>query len=160
MHKWTQVGLALFAGGVVGFNPAPASGARLDMTGPVVVNDNTRPAGVLRNGTHHLRLRAAAGRWQPEGPDGPALTVDAFGEEGADLTVPAPLIRVTEGVTIAVSIRTELATALRVHGQCARDGNACRRAGRPRAGRRCRRARTGREPGARSLVRCGWTRRW
>ena len=125
MHKWTQVGLALFAGGVVGFNPAPASGARLDMTGTVVVNDNTRPAGVLRNGTHHLRLRAAAGRWQPEGPDGPALTVDAFGEEGADLTVPAPLIRVTEGVTIAVSIRNELPTALRVHGLCARDGNAC-----------------------------------
>ena len=125
VHKWTQVGLALFAGGVFGFNPAPASGARLAMTGPVVVNDNTRPAGVLRDGTLTLRLRAAAGRWQPEGPDGPALTVDAFGEEGADLNVPAPLIRVTEGVTIAVSIRNQLATTLRVHGLCARDGNAC-----------------------------------
>lgn len=53
------------------------------------------------------------------------LTVDAFGEEGAALTVPAPLIRVTEGASLAVSIRNDLPTPLRVHGLCARDGGAC-----------------------------------
>ena len=92
---------------------------------PVVASDNTRPAGRIAGDTATIRLRAAAGHWQPEGPDGPVLTVDAFGEEGAALTVPAPLIRVAEGVSIAVSIRNDLATPLRVHGLCARDGGAC-----------------------------------
>ena len=91
---------------------------------PVVATDNTRPAGRIAGDTATIRLRAAAGHWQPERPDGPVLTVDAFGEEGAALTVPAPLIRVAEGVSIAVSIRNDLATPLRVHGLCARDGGA------------------------------------
>ena len=41
--------------------------------------------------------------WQPEGEHGSALTIEAFGEEDAALSVPAPLIRVTEGATIVVS---------------------------------------------------------
>jgi FtsP/CotA-like multicopper oxidase with cupredoxin domain len=91
----------------------------------IVVNDNTRPAGVADRRTVTIRLRAATGQWQPEGPAGPALTVEAFGEEDAALTVPAPLIRVTEGTTVDMSIRNDLGAALRVHGLCARDGGAC-----------------------------------
>ena len=104
---------------------AQAGGAIRDGLDTIVVNDNTRPAGVADRGTVTIRLRAATGQWQPEGPDGPALSVDAFGEEGAALTVPAPLIRVTEGTTVDVSIRNDLGAALRVHGLCARDGGAC-----------------------------------
>ncbi len=91
----------------------------------IVVNDNTRAAGVDDAGTVTIRLRAASGQWQPEGSAGPALTTDAFGEEGAPLTVPAPLIRVVEGATIAVSVRNELRAPLRIHGFCTRDGSPC-----------------------------------
>ena len=56
---------------------------------------------------------------------GATLTIEAFGEEGAPLSVPAPLIRVKEGETVAVSIRNDLQASLRVHGLCARDGAAC-----------------------------------
>src|SRR5262245_32843604 len=77
---------------------------------PVVANDNTRPAGRMEGDTATIRLRAAAGHWQPEGRDGPVLTIDAFGEEGGALTVPAPLIRVADGISIGVSIRNDLTT--------------------------------------------------
>ena len=67
----------------------------------------------------------ASGRWQPEGPDGPALEIDAFGEVGRTLTVPAPLIRVVEGTEIALSIRNDLDATLTVHGLCTRGGTLC-----------------------------------
>lgn len=91
----------------------------------IVVNDNTHAAGVIDAGTVTVRLRAAAGEWRPEGSAGPILTTDAFGEEGAPLTVPAPLIRVTEGTTVDISIRNELRAPLQVHGFCTRDNRPC-----------------------------------
>jgi FtsP/CotA-like multicopper oxidase with cupredoxin domain len=102
--------------------PAPAAAAAPEA---VVANDNTDAAGALDAGVLTVRLRAAAGAWRPDGNDGPAVHVEAFGEDGAALTVPAPLIRVTEGTTIVASVRNELPTPLRVHGLCARDGGAC-----------------------------------
>ena len=107
-------GLLVFAGGM------DATGAEI-----VVPNDNTRSAGTVEGHTVTIRLRAAQGSWRPEGPDGPALTVDAFGEEGSALTVPAPLIRVVEGTTIVVSLRNDLETPIRVHGLCARNEGVC-----------------------------------
>jgi FtsP/CotA-like multicopper oxidase with cupredoxin domain len=93
---------------------------------PVVEpNDNRRPAGTLQHGILTLALRAGAGHWQPEGPAGPTLAIDAFGELGQALTVPAPLIRVVEGTEIVASIRNDLDAALVVHGLCARDGTPC-----------------------------------
>ena len=71
-------------------NPAQANGAARDRLPRVVANDNTRPAGVADHGTVTIRLRAARGEWQPEGVDGPALTVDAFGEEDEVLTCRRP----------------------------------------------------------------------
>lgn len=89
-------------------------------------NDNRRAAGTLTDGTLTLALRAGVGRWRPEGAAGPVLEIEAFGEAGKVLTVPAPLIRVVEGTAIAVSIRNDLAAALVVHGLCTRGGTACR----------------------------------
>src|SRR5262245_50302373 len=87
----------------------PAAGAlTAESPAAVVANDNRRPAGSIADGTLTIRLRAARGQWRPEGPEHPALTIDAFGEEGETLMVPAPLIRAAEGTTIAVSIRNEL----------------------------------------------------
>jgi len=91
----------------------------------VLPNDNLRSAGTLEQGTLTLALRAGVGQWKPEGPDGPVLQIQAFGEVGSTLTVPSPLIRVPEGTQIVASIRNELDTNLAVHGLCARDGAAC-----------------------------------
>jgi FtsP/CotA-like multicopper oxidase with cupredoxin domain len=93
---------------------------------PVVVpNDNRHPVGTLEEGTLKLSLRAGQGAWQPEGPAGPTLSIEAFGEGSSSLTVPAPLIRVQEGTRIVASVRNDLPNVLSVHGLCARDGSPC-----------------------------------
>ena len=69
---------------------------------PVVANDNRRPAGRLEGDTLKLSLRAGRGSWQPGRPDGPRLSIEAFGEDASPLTVPAPLIRAEAGTLIDV----------------------------------------------------------
>jgi FtsP/CotA-like multicopper oxidase with cupredoxin domain len=91
----------------------------------IAVNDNTHAAGTVEAGVVAVRLRAAAGTWRPEGDAGPSLRVEALGEAGKPLLVPAPLLRVVEGTTLLVSVRNDLASPLRVHGLCARDGRPC-----------------------------------
>jgi FtsP/CotA-like multicopper oxidase with cupredoxin domain len=101
---------------------SPGSGPRHET---VVPNDNRHPGGALDRDTLTLALRAGRGSWQPEGREGPALTIEAFGETSSALSVPAPLIRVIEGTRIVISIRNDLDAVLRVHGLCTRDGSAC-----------------------------------
>jgi FtsP/CotA-like multicopper oxidase with cupredoxin domain len=88
-------------------------------------NDNRRSAGRVDAGVLTLALRADRGRWQPEGPQGPSLDIEAFGEVGRPLAVPAPLIRVVEGTEIAASIHNALDEPLVVHGLCTRGGSQC-----------------------------------
>jgi FtsP/CotA-like multicopper oxidase with cupredoxin domain len=106
-----------------------ASGSIPALTAPPVervsVNDNTQAAGTADGDVVTVRLRAAAGHWRPEGDGGPTLRVEALGEAGKPLMVPAPLLRVVEGTTLVVSVRNDLKAPLRVHGLCARDGGAC-----------------------------------
>lgn len=109
-------------GGLLAFSAVAPVGAVGDGVEQILANDNSRRAGVKRDNVVTVRLRAASGQWQPEGVAGPALIVDAFGEDGAALTVPAPLVRVTEGDTVVVSIRNELKASLKLHGLCSRDG--------------------------------------
>ena len=125
MSGWERLSVVGLTGALLVASAAIADAAVQGPAETVVANDNTRAAGAFEGGTMTIRLRAAAGTWRPEGPDGPALAIEAFGIEGAPLSVPAPLIRVIEGSQLAVSIRNELATALRVHGLCARDGTPC-----------------------------------
>ena len=91
----------------------------------VATNDNRMPAGTLTRGMLTLELRTGLGTWRPLGDSGPMLTVEAFGEAGKSLSAPAPLIRVPEGAELAVSVRNELDSTLRVHGLCERGGVAC-----------------------------------
>ncbi len=105
--------------------PAAASPERDGSRPTVVANDNRQPAGRFEAGTLRVSLRAGRGSWQPEGSDGPRLSIEAFGEESALLMVPAPLIRAEEGTVIEVSLRNELETPLQVHGLCTRDGSPC-----------------------------------
>ncbi len=91
----------------------------------VVANDNRRPAGVLADGTLTLRLHATRGTWRPEGPDGPAVEIEAFADGDGAPQVPAPLIRVPEGTTVAVTLVNDLPGPLTVHGLCTKGGVAC-----------------------------------
>ena len=105
---------------------AEPAAASVDSPLPSVApNDNRTAAGTLDGGALRLALRSVVGRWQPEGPTGPTLEIEAFGEVGKALTVPAPLIRVVEGTAIEVSIRNERDVTLVVHGFCARGGASC-----------------------------------
>src|SRR5262245_24722529 len=115
--------IAVLSAGVAPQNQAPAAWPSLpseQRLPSVAINDNRRPAGILDGDTLTLSLRAAAGLWRPEGEKGPALEIEAFGEDAAALTIPAPLIRVQEGTEIAATVRNELTRPMRVFGLCER----------------------------------------
>ena len=103
------LGLAVFA---PGRHPAgPENPPR------VSPNDNRRPAGTLRGDTLVLRLEVRTAEWYPEAPDGPHITVEAFGEEGSAPSIPGPLIRARTGTPIRVMLRNTLAdSAIHVIG--------------------------------------------
>ena len=92
---------------------------------PLLPTITVDPRAQSSGGTLTLALRAGRGSWQPEGPDGPALTIEAFGEVSGPLVVPAPLIRVREGTVIKASIRNDLDAPLEIHGLCTRPGASC-----------------------------------
>ena len=71
-------------------------------------NDNRAPAGRLANGVLSLDLVVRKARWYPDGDKRSALEIEAFGEAGKSLTVPAPLVRVTAGTIIEATVRNEL----------------------------------------------------
>src|SRR5688500_6166620 len=81
-----------------------------------VAHGNIAPAGVLRGGVLSLRLVAQQARWHPEADDGPAIDVEALGEEGAAPSIPGPLIRVRAGTRIETSIRNALPDTLLIFG--------------------------------------------
>ena len=120
--------LSVLSPGPATQQPATAiasAGDRLAALPLVATNDNRRAAGTRDGGVLTLNLRAAAGIWQPERDAGPSLRIEAFGEDAAPLTVPAPLVRVPEGTEIAARVRNELPHALRVYGLCERGGATC-----------------------------------
>ena len=69
-----------------------------------------------------LRMVVDVSSWHPSGANGQAVAVAAFGEEGSDLSVPGPLIRVREGTAVVMSLRNALPSELRVYGLCSRPG--------------------------------------
>jgi len=88
----------------------------------VSANDNTRPAGQLEGKVLTVRLYADVGSARPAGPKSTPIEVAAFGEEGAGLSAPGPIIRVREGTTVVLTIRNALSLTLRIEGLCARPG--------------------------------------
>jgi FtsP/CotA-like multicopper oxidase with cupredoxin domain len=91
----------------------------------VRTHGNTQRAGVLKNGTLTLNLRARRGLWRPEKEAGPALEIEALGETDGPLMAPAPLIRIPEGTQVVASVRNDLDVSMRVHGLCERGGDPC-----------------------------------
>ena len=88
---------------------------------PVRPNDNARTAGRLDGNVLTVQLVAEMGTWHPNGPKG-AHAVAAFGEAGAPLSVPGPLIRGVAGTNVVVTLRNALGSELRVWGLCAGAG--------------------------------------
>ena len=80
---WTVRLFGTMASVLIVSSSAQAGGAIRDGLDTIVINDNHTPRRRRRPRHRDHWLRAATGQWQPEGPDGPALTIEAFGEEGA-----------------------------------------------------------------------------
>jgi FtsP/CotA-like multicopper oxidase with cupredoxin domain len=100
----------------------PASGPS---GGLIAANDNRKAAGIIENRILTIKLVAQLGNWQPEGPQGRTLTVQAFREEAGPLVIPAPLVRVPAGTEIHASIRNDIAgTTLTVFGMSERPAKA------------------------------------
>jgi FtsP/CotA-like multicopper oxidase with cupredoxin domain len=97
--------------------PCIAAGtARRTVVETISANDNRRAAGTLSNGVLVVALEAREGNWQPEGPNGSAVSVAAWAEEGHALSVPGPLIRVPVGTDVRATLRNTLDEPLTVFG--------------------------------------------
>jgi FtsP/CotA-like multicopper oxidase with cupredoxin domain len=79
-------------------------------------NDNRITAGTLRNGVLTLRLVAGRATWYPEGPEGCGIGLFAFAEEGKQAQTPGPLIRVTAGTEVRVTVRNDLPVPMMLVG--------------------------------------------
>ena len=79
-------------------------------------NDNRVTAGRMRDGTLRVDLVARAVSWKPDGPEGCALAVRAFAEEGKAPRIPGPLLRVRAGTELRVRVRNSLDAAIWVRG--------------------------------------------
>jgi FtsP/CotA-like multicopper oxidase with cupredoxin domain len=79
-------------------------------------NDNRAPAGTLRDGVLTLRLVAQRATWYPEGPEGCGVTLFAFAEEGKLAQIPGPLLRITVGTEVRVTVRNALQVPMAVWG--------------------------------------------
>lgn len=79
-------------------------------------NDNRAVAGSMRDGVLTLRIVANLVSWYPEGPQGCALQLHAFAEEGRTAQIPGPLIRVRSGTDVHVIVRNALGDMLWMRG--------------------------------------------
>ena len=80
------------------------------------INDNRRAAGVVRDGVLTLRLDTRQADWHPDGDNAPGASVPAFGEEGKAPSIPGPLIRVSAGTVVALTVRNSLDRTLTIRG--------------------------------------------
>jgi FtsP/CotA-like multicopper oxidase with cupredoxin domain len=103
--------LAICLGTLASADSVARSGAT---AAPAVVspNPNTAHAGVLRGATLTLTLEAKPSLWYLDGPNHPAMTIEAFSEPGKPPLMPGPLVRVPAGTELRLTIRNSLARPL------------------------------------------------
>jgi FtsP/CotA-like multicopper oxidase with cupredoxin domain len=82
----------------------------------IIANDNRMSAGTLKNGVLDLTLEIRNGIWFPEADSGASVPIQAFAEPGKPPSTPGPLIRVTEGTELSVTLRNTLTDSVRVFG--------------------------------------------
>jgi FtsP/CotA-like multicopper oxidase with cupredoxin domain len=94
-----------------------ASCVAADATLPnVTASNNRKAAGHMDANGLILRLEIGQGRWYPEDADGRSYEVYSFAEEGQALETPGPMIRVSEGTHVHVSVHNTLAVPVFLHG--------------------------------------------
>jgi FtsP/CotA-like multicopper oxidase with cupredoxin domain len=89
----------------------------------IVANDNSTPAGNLKDGVLNLRLELRQARWYPEAADGVYEDIYAFGEEGHPPQSSGPLLRVPQGTRIHTSLHNLLPLTAKVYGLHSYPGN-------------------------------------
>ena len=75
-----------------------------DVLPPISYHDNAIAAGSDRNGVREVRFEIRRGLLQPNGPGHPGTPMMAFAEPGKPLRLPGPMIRVTAGTRLAVTV--------------------------------------------------------
>jgi FtsP/CotA-like multicopper oxidase with cupredoxin domain len=101
MRRAIIFGLSLWLS-VVAFSNPPRTLA------VAVPNANTKHAGSLANGVLTLRLDARRAVWHPNGDSLPSRAVLALAEASGPAVIPGPLVRVTAGTTVELTIRNTL----------------------------------------------------
>ena len=71
-------------------------------------NDNRTAAGTLQDGVLTISLEAARTMWYPDGDSLPGMPIETFTESGKQPTAPGPLMRVSAGTELRVSVRNSL----------------------------------------------------
>ena len=79
-------------------------------------NDNRVAAGRLAQGVLTLALEAREVKWYPEEATGAAVNMYGFSEAGQRARVPGPMIRVSAGTELHVTMRNRLPKPLRLRG--------------------------------------------
>jgi manganese oxidase len=91
----------------------PASGTSLR---PAAFEDYRIPVGRMEGGVLRINLEAGVAAWQPWGTDGPTVRANVFAADGAAPRIPGPLIRVTAGTPVHITLRNRLPDSIVVRG--------------------------------------------
>src|SRR5215204_5823814 len=101
----------------------PASGQTLEQMAtaatplqPAAFEDYRAPVGRTENGVLRITLDVGVASWQPWGKDGPTLSANVFAADGAPPRIPGPLIRVTAGTPVHITLRNGLSDSIVVRG--------------------------------------------
>jgi FtsP/CotA-like multicopper oxidase with cupredoxin domain len=91
--------------------PRPVANAPM-----VAINQNRLPAGRLAKGVLSLALDVVEAAWRPESEEEPVVRILALAEPGKVPQVPGPLLRVTVGTTVHLTLRNRSDSALMFSG--------------------------------------------
>lgn len=91
----------------------------------VASSDNRVAAGIRTKAELHLALDARVGLWHPDGEHPPGIPIEIFAEHGRTPQNPGPLIRVTTGTEVVVTLHNAIpGKTLTMHGFADRPGAA------------------------------------
>jgi manganese oxidase len=78
--------------------------------------DHVVPIGRMEDGVLRVTLEGRPAQWRPWGEDGPSILAHAFAADGASPRVPGPLLRVSAGTPVHVTLRNAFDRPLVVSG--------------------------------------------
>jgi FtsP/CotA-like multicopper oxidase with cupredoxin domain len=90
---------------------------------PAAFEEYRVPVGRMENGVLRITLEAGVAAWQPWGKSGPTVRANVFSADGAAPRIPGPLIRVTAGTPVHITLRNALADSIVVRGLRDRSAN-------------------------------------